>query len=523
MHIYYGSTGTTAVILAKKLQSRVMQLETRSHGNFDSLNNLSVGSISRGDTILVVAATTGNGNIPANGTVLETKVDSLRKEAIDKSSGINFSVFGVGDSGYSTTFNAAAIKVHEILKNIGFTPIREGIVKADVSMEALPLSAFNRWWTKVQSRLSGEVTEIATTEDIFIDQGNMILSLRDATLVSKDPIFPLQDRIITINMDLGTVNYNEMSHLRLLPYNSNQNVQRALLALRIMDGKVPIPLKTNQLERPSFYKFFKEFVDLEGKFISLGWLDHICPSASKSGNNTSVLYTLEKYCSGKGLQISDDLRLQICLDMPLLRPRTFSVASSASYFPGKIRAQLLVKVHPHGRFSDCFLSQLPRNGTLRFSLVSKIPGQELISLRDQPLIALTTGTGFAPIRSLLQQRLSIAQAAAEKNMTNPFALSPISLFVGLQPRDCHVLTDIVGDATRLGLLDVLCLVPSNAQKLRMQDLFCGSASMPKKLETGFVYVCGNAVMVKSVLVTLDRIMGGDAKSLLGHRYIEEIF
>jgi sulfite reductase alpha subunit-like flavoprotein len=139
------------------------------------------------------------------------------------------------------------------------------------------------------------------------------------------------------------------------------------------------------------------------------------------------------------------------------------------------------------------------------------------------LIAFTAGTGFAPIRGILQQRLSIARSAAEKNKENPFALSPISLFAGFQPHDCHVLTDIVGDATALGLLDVLCLVPSNAQKLRMQEFICGSESILKKLETGFVYVCGNAAIVKSVLVNLNQMMGGDSRSLLGPRYVEEIF
>jgi hypothetical protein len=91
-----------------------------------------------------------------------------------------------------------------------------------------------------------------------------------------------------MTMDLGAVQYNEMSHLRLLPFNSSRSVRRALLALRITDRRQLVPFTTTQIERLSFDKFFTEFVDLEGKFLDLSWLRQICPSAYKSRADLSL-------------------------------------------------------------------------------------------------------------------------------------------------------------------------------------------------------------------------------------------
>ena len=520
IHICYCSNGTTALKLAEKLHRRVKQILGCRQVVFSTLNSLDFQKIGTSDIVLMVISTTGHGCFPANGTNLEESMDKIRQRYSEITLPVHFSIYGVGDSAYPT-FNAAAIKLNQFWMDLQAIPIGNGLVKGDVAVEALPLSSFNRWWDTIECFLTGKSQMVENNEEEFAGHSQMIRAFKDATLL-ECPQITGDERIVTVLMDIGNTTYEEMSHLRLLPQNSYSKVARALSAFGIRDAKALVPFKDSRLQHWNYDDFFTRFVDLEGQFRSLDWTSKVSTTQEKD-RAESVLETLERHGSLRLLEPSNGLHLEICLNMPLLRPRSFSVASSGRYL-GHGKVELLIKTHKQGRISNIFLSELDLRAQMKYAPISKIPGQDLLDLVDKPLIVISTGTGFAPIRSLLQKRIYISKDAEEKGKPHPFSGSPISLFAGFKAHDQDSFSQIVLTAKHYNLLDIFFLVPSNEQKKRVQDYVEKSKwKLLPKLDEGYVYVCGNAAMVKATAAKLSDWVMGDVNLVLGKRYVEEIF
>jgi sulfite reductase alpha subunit-like flavoprotein len=522
IYICYCSNGTTALKLAEKLHKRVKQLPGCHQVIFGTLNSLHLQKIGTSDIVLMVISTTGHGCFPANGTDFEQSMDEIRQKHLETTFPVQFSIYGVGDSAYPT-FNAAAVKLNQFWIDLRAIPIGNGLVKGDVAVEALPLSSFNRWWNSIECFLTGKSQMVENDEEEFAGHGQMICAFKDATLL-KRPEITREERIVTVSMDIGNMTYEEMSHLRLLPWNSSSKVARALSAFGINDATALVPFKDERLQHWNYRDFFTHFVDLEGQFRSLDWTFKIPPTAAEEKDReASVLETLERYGNLRLLEPSNGLRLEICLSMPLLRPRSFSVASSGQYL-GYGKVELLIKTHNQGRFSNIFLSELNLGAQMKYAPISKIPGQDLLDLVDKPLIVISTGTGFAPIRSLLQKRICISKDAEEQGKPNPFSGSPISLFAGFKAHDQDNFSPIILAAKHYNVIDMFFLVPSNEQKKRVQDYVEKSKwKLLPKLDEGFVYVCGNAAMAKATAAKLSDWVEGDVNLVLGRRYVEEIF
>jgi sulfite reductase alpha subunit-like flavoprotein len=521
VHIYYCSTGTTALKLAGKLRKRVKELPGNFQIVFNILNYLDIRTIELPDLVLIVASTTGDGCFPANGADFEAAMNEMSQKYYGKSFPVRFSIFGVGDSGYPT-FNAAAIKLYRFLKTVGGVPIASGLVKGNIAVEPLPLSSFNRWWGTIKCSLTGNENIIETIEDEYVEQQRMLKTFKTGKLLAKCPSETKDERIIMILLELGDVDYLEMSHLRLLPWNVSTQVSRALSALGVGGNGQLVPFTDLRLQPWTYADFFQYFVDLEGKFKNLRWLSKISSTEDLSDPNGTVIEVLE--CLPMLQEISDELRVEICLNMPLLRPRSFSVASSAQYI-GRGRVEVMVKVHRGGRFTDIFLSATDAGAgaPVKYSLVSKIPGRDLLS-SDKPLIAICTGTGFAPIRSLLQQKIHNLKQAEARDNPSQFTKFSISLFLGFKTHDQAVFNDVIFEASQYGLIDMLFLVPSNEQKKRVQEYVEDNKDgILTKIREGSIYVCGGTAMVKDIARMLSKMIGEDVRQRLGRRYVEEVF
>ncbi|PYH90281.1 nitric-oxide synthase [Aspergillus ellipticus CBS 707.79] len=111
-------------------------------------------------------------------------------------------------------------------------------------------------------------------------------------------------------------------------------------------------------------------------------------------------------------------------------------------------------------------------------------------------------------------------------LSSSFEHSPISLFAGFRPVDADLIRATTSLAEKHGVLDISCLVPSNAEKRRVQDfLYDSRDTIREKLvkQGGYVYVCGSAIMTEGVRSKLAEIVGEDLKESLGDRYVEEVF
>ncbi|KAE8165694.1 nitric oxide synthase [Aspergillus tamarii] len=521
VHIYYSSTGTSALKLAEKLRRRVLELPGGFHVDFNILNLLDLRNITPSDPLLLVVSTTGDGRFPANGAEFEAAMKG-RAQEYNGALAIKYCIFGVGDSAYPT-FNAASVKLHEFMKAVGGIPIAKGLTKGNTAVEALPMKAFNRWWTFVKDCLTGEGSNEVTnesTEDECLEHHRMLATFSTGQLLSKAPAETGEGRIVMITMDLGDMDYIEMSHLRLLPYNAPDQVTRALTALGVNDASQRVPFTDPIMPTLSYIEFFQHYVDLEGKFKDLAWLSEAFPAGDRWDTDGTVLEVLERL---PGLQqISDELRMKACLAMPLLRPRSFSVASSAKYI-GRGLVEIMVRLHKGGRFSDKFLSAINHGDSIKYAPVNIVPGQDLIS-SDKHLIAICTGTGFAPVRSLLQQKIHVIKEAESRGMEVLFQSPPMSLFVGFKVHDEALFEDTLSTAQRYGLIDMLYRVPSNKQKRRVQHYVEDNKdSILTKIKEGSIYVCGAKAMVNDIAGKLSDMIGGDVRQNLGRRYVEEIF
>lgn len=521
VHIYYSSTGTSALKLAEKLQKRVKELPGGFQVDFNILNLLDLRKVNFSDPLLMVVSTTGDGRFPANGAEFEAAMGDRSKE-YNGSLPIKYSIFGVGDSAYPT-FNAASVKLHEFMNVVGGIPIAKGLTKGNTAVEALPMKSFNRWWSAVKDSLTGEGKNEVTnesTEDECIEQHRMLETFKTGRLLSKAPTETNEGRIMVITMDLGDADYIEMSHLRLLPSNTPDQVARVLGALGVSDASKRVPFADPMMPTLSYADFFQHFADLEGQFKDFRWLSEAFPAGDGWDKDGTVLEVLEHLPTLS--QISDELRMKICLDMPLLRPRSFSVASSAKYI-GRGLVEIMVRVHKGGRFSDKFLSAIALGDSIKYSPVSIVPGRDLIS-SEKHLLAICTGTGFAPIRSLLQKKIHALQEAKSRGMSFQFQTPPISIFVGFKVHDEALFEETLSTAAQCGLIDMLFRVPSNKKKRRVQDYVEeNKESVLAKIRDGSIYVCGAKAMVNDMAARLSDMIGGDVRQRLGRRYVEEIF
>jgi MioC protein len=118
VHIYYGSSTGTAESAANSMYDTLkaagsVELHDMMDGEIDALDPA--------DFHVFVCATYGEGELPA-GT--DEFFSALAEEAPDLS-GLRFAVFGLGDSIYVDTFNAAGKTIVKRLTGLGATQVGE--------------------------------------------------------------------------------------------------------------------------------------------------------------------------------------------------------------------------------------------------------------------------------------------------------------------------------------------------------------------------------------------------------------
>ncbi|KAF9465429.1 nitric oxide synthase [Collybia nuda] len=374
-------------------------------------------------------------------------------------------------------------------------------------------------------------------------------SFSDGKLLMTSPrVEEIDEGSLRVTMDLGTTSYGPLSCIQVLPLNALSKVERALDALGVNGSST---LRLTDADNPTYTTYLREYADLELPFLELNWLETVTSSTDITVNKEkleglSVLGALE-YLQHEGVfdhpEVDLNLPYDMCLDMPLLQTRTYSVASSLRYIQeiqgqkegGGNEIDLIVKVYKRGRFSGIYLRDMsldPSQAAMKFRFVDSIAAnrmpQEPHLDNLVPIIAVTTGAGFGPVRSLLQERIAIAREAVAAGKPLPSRKQGISLFVGLQRGDVALVTDILVEASAYNLIDMFFMVPSNAAKVRVHD----KMKMPgvaeelkdKVMQQGAkVFVCSGPVAAKEIGRAMDSILGVKARKTMGVRYVEEVF
>jgi sulfite reductase alpha subunit-like flavoprotein len=534
VHIFYCGTNGTAAKLAERLRIFMAKKSSKIVGEFGTLNSFDPCKIYPGGTALFIVSTTGTGEIPSNGQQFIKKMNAELAFPL-----LKFSILGIGDSGYHGTFNWACKSVQRILKEKQLKPLMlDCVTESDVSVENPPWTDFRMWCSRIERALDGKTEEgnlepgkTDHIDNLYEKQYNILKAYKKATM-RFDPFIHRPGEILKLSLEIPESDYEPMGHIRLLPRNSEVAAQRVMTLLEINDNQtIGTAAKENpvypsqiqdqrqvQLLAVPIRQFLKDFVDLRSPFISMDWAQNL--SNVKNGPALQVLEHLSLSLQHISPSISP---MEILLSLTPLRPRSYSIASSSEQTVDPDTSAIgttldvFVRIVPNGRFSHHCLSEVGNGGKILYKLTPNNICLPLLKLNGKPLVAVACGTGIAPVRSLLQYLI-------RTNNTG----SKISVFIGFRPDDSstELFIEIAEQALEKGILDILDVVPSNKEKVRVQDHFgdCKEA-LRRKLgeEAGYFYVCGNAVVVREVKDRLKGVLGLEIWTRVQERILEETF
>ena len=563
IEVYFCSAGTTAEKLAKRLVKRIGMV-TKNCPNLilrpwaESLDKLEARDITADKIFLLIVSTTGKGDIPANGSNI------LRINRSTNTVGMSFAIFGNGDSRYSLTYNGAAQKVHEHMRDLGGRPLFGRVFRGDTAIEPIPFTALSDWGNCIESKLSGDQshsssvfsdcsrrTDVSDTSmdytdnsiELLAEHANQMGLFQEAAVIRTSPSTLQKDqRSVYVCLDLGNSRYDEMNCIQILPINSPDKVDRVL---RVLDRNGATTLEFSGLCSLTYAQFLTGCVDLELPFKELTWLNTpyaadstgLAKDILKHFSALEVLELLLNTSFSSGLRETVSQVNNILLDMSLLHARTYSVASSPRYLAakegtsdrgGRNMLDVMVKKIPGGRFSDIFLRDVWNSTSLKYRLVDALAGPKLRQTMAEPIIVVATGAGFGPIRCLLERRIAEARQVAGSGGNPKQLTGRFSIFLGLHTSDVPLAQPILDEAAALGLIEILQIVESNVNKTRVYDRLREgfvAEHLEAKLtkEQALVFVCANEAAAKSTKMAFREILGPKLEAITGERYIEEVF
>ena len=562
--IYFCSAGTFAEKIAKKLHDRLEEskkcLEVNLCSTVQPLDALESSDLTSGKILLFVISSTGQGDIPTNGSKFIKLCDTMvsGKDVIGRAR-FSYAIYGNGDSRYATTYNGAARKVEASLQQAGGLPLACGFFQGDTAVQATAFKALSPWWQMLQPSirdLKGATTKLRQVNSEIVPSqrcSNMNIhpaaeakrrfqlcaNLLDQHFIdSKASIInPLMQQghkgSYLITLDIGDRTYEDMGCVQVLPVNSPAMVRKALRALGV-NGSARLPLGQPGILNPTYSKFLREFVDLDAPFQNFDHLKDMVPGSSttsqdEKSSHLSSLEILERLHAEKVLSNDSVVTNSICLALPVLHPRTYSTASSLSYArqcakPGgksSNHLDILVKPLPNGRFSQTFLSS-PLPLSLRYRLLPSSAASMLDLAPSTPLIIVATGAGFAPVRCLLQRRIAASKSPSADMERR------ISLFLGFKAADVSLHSEILNEAAGTGILESLAIVSSNEEKVRVYDKLLDDAAQDRVREIlvakeGWVFVCTNLDAAKATRGVFEILLGQGGVDGLGKRWVEEVY
>ncbi|KAI4268043.1 MAG: hypothetical protein LQ337_008062, partial [Flavoplaca oasis] len=503
--VAYCSAGTLAEKVAMKLIQRLNDL-AQGIGNLSvcsvvkPLNDLRSSAIRPGTIVLLVVSSTGQGEVPNNGSQFIAMCDRENgKRLTAPQTSFRYAIYGNGDSRYAATYNGAAHAVEQRLRQIGGLAFAGGLYQGDTAVCTTALQALNSWWQKLRPAIHDIASDSpklrrANSDDDF-GKGPIIRTVdiqteaksrhrirsiclrteyQTAKVAKVSPSYRehhLGTYLVTL--DIGSRGHEDMRCIQVLPVNSPSKVRRALRALGV-SGLTQICLDMPGTDNASLSSFFMNYVDLESPFANLEWLQTFITTTLTDDKMATLpsLEVLEHLHSSGHVPTELNLITAICLALPILHPRTYSIASSLSYPPApncptsKSQSRkalpyqptndltILVKPFPTGRFSHTFLSSSTPPTPLRYRLLPSPPAEKLLTISPTtPLIIIATGAGFAPVRCFLQRRIAASRSQSPNSSDQHSKNGRISLFLGFKQADIPLFSDTLNEAAAAGLLE----------------------------------------------------------------------
>ncbi|KAM3415165.1 hypothetical protein BST61_g10287 [Cercospora zeina] len=524
VHIHYCTAANTARKLAGALHRQLSSYDGKLYRVQDAktLNELKLSSVGQKDIVLIVASTTGHGEVPANGAKF---VKGLQASSKDLEFG--FMIFGNGSTLYHSTYNAAATEVHEALKEKGATPLSSGPFQGDTAATEPPWEHFEMWMAEVWRELgvaSGTAGSAPSNETSPKPSSTFgVVSQYNAAKLMKCSGEKFSG-ILHVTIDVKEIHYDALSHITVILPNEEKDVKRALKALRLSGHEL---LSTGADMTTA--TFLRDFVDFEDPFTTLDWTDRLKLLSSRKRLFQSL--SLRDALQAMPRILTSSVFLEdVFAAMPLKTPRTYSTACCQELLKTRGRGhqlELLVQSRHQGLVAT-FFKTASLGSPLRLRH-HESQWSAVLQESSRPVICFATGSGLAPIRSLLQHRLHlIRQSYADSGEDEAPTPRPVTLILGFRPTDSNTISSAIDESIAAGVVDVCLLTPSNPSKLRAQDrIFEPSIreQIERKIrnEQASVIVCASSQAAEDFERNLNALIGCDVRAALEDRYVKEIF
>jgi len=177
-----------------------------------------------------------------------------------------------------------------------------------------------------------------------------------------------------------------------------------------------------------------------------------------------------------------------------LRPRYYSTSSSPQIH-GEQAAHVAVGLEAIGGLCSGYVHRLREGDRLNVFLDST-DGFHLQQDVARPMVFVSAGTGFAPMRAFLWERMALQRAGV--------ALGEAALFNGIRSRELdYIYRDEIEHFASEGVLDHMHVVTSrenSARREHVQDRLRAEGALLWRLldAGGYVYVCGSQAMREGV-------------------------
>ncbi|XP_061460927.1 nitric oxide synthase, inducible [Rhineura floridana] len=510
--------------------------------------------------LLVVTSTFGNGDSPSNGKMLQNSLLSMKQ----LSNKFRYAVFGLGSSMYPE-YCAFAHAVYQKLTQLGaspLTPMGEGD-ELNGQEEAF------RMWAVNTFKIACEIFDIRGKNRILVpkaytcketwdpkdfrivydsqhlDLGKALGDIHGKNVIPTKLKFrqnlqsPKSSRAtILIKLSCETnqeVKYLPGDHLGIFPANHKSLVDGIIA--RITDAPPPdeiIRLETRR-DRP-YWAADKKFPACTLSQALMHFLDVTTPPSQqllrtlsqlakgetenkrldllghnlevynkwKFHNSPTILEVLEEFLS---VEVSTSFLLS---QLPLLKPRYYSISSSQDQEPGELHLTVAVVTYRtrdgkgpvHHGVCSTWLNTLDLSKTI-LCFVRSADGFRLPKDPSKPCVLIGPGTGMAPFRSFWQQRLYNLETKGIKGR------SMILLFGCRNASLDHLYKDEMEAMKRKGILQEVYTAYSREHgypKVYVQDLLRNELEWEVHRllheEDGHLYVCGDVRMAREVAKTL---------------------
>ncbi|GHE08898.1 bifunctional cytochrome P450/NADPH--P450 reductase [Streptomyces alanosinicus] len=413
--------------------------------------NDAVGRLTAGDGPVVIVAASYNGRPTDDAAEFVTWLEELGPGSLK---GVRYAVLGVGDRNWAATYQRVPTLIDERLAAAGATPLLERGA-ADTSGDFA--GTVDRWtadlWTALLERYGDSVAGAEAATGPAEDVG--LYELQDATdsvtgeLAARHGVQPMEvlDAYELVDMDneLGRskrflrlrlpdgVTYRTGDHLAVLPSNPDALVQRVVDRFGLdLDRTVRLRARRRSrsalpVDRPlTLRRLLTDFVELQDpatqEQVAVLAGHTACPPEKRplaelaaadpevfreqvTAAGRSVLDLLERY---RACELPFERFLEL---LPVLRPRHYSISSSAEASPGEADLMVSLLAAPHrfgeGTFrgiASHYVQTVQAGDTVQARVLPCSESFRLPEDRSVPVILVSAGTGLAPFRGAVLDR-----------------------------------------------------------------------------------------------------------------------